>query len=164
MRRSLLLFLFLCFVFGCATKYGIRKTYAYTRTVTAGNIPVNDQGHPQAKGAQKTYLVYIETEDTITKPQWDTAEILNSKFRIQPLKIDQDIITIGRSAQGQTEISLKAQPGWQLWQLLLTPLPSSPQIIDKQENSEILISGQWKGKAVSYRIKEIIELEKLFME
>lgn len=153
--------------FGCSHKYGINKTYAYTRSVTAGNIPVDQQNRPQTKGVQRTYLLYLEIEDTINQPQWDTAWVNSAAFTIQPLKIGKDSITIGKTSTDQKTVSLKAASGYSLWQLLLTPAASFTQNSEGQDEpaeNRILLSGLWKGKRVNYHIKEMIELERIFME
>jgi len=167
--RQILLFL-ICFAifgfFACSQKYGINKTYAYTRTITAGNISVDDQNRPQTKGVQRNYVLYIETEAT-GQPLWDTAWINGEAFTIQPLKITTDSIVIGRTAKSLETVSLKPRSGYSLWQLLLTPSLSSTQHNDPQEKrakTEILLLGGWKGKRVKFREKNIIELERIFME
>ena len=135
--------------------------------MTAGNIPVDDQNRPQIKGVQRTYLIFLEMKDTISKPLWDTAWIKNVGFLIQALKIEQDKIKIGRTAADQKEVNITPQPGSSLWQLLLTPLPNIPQTIDPQnklDGSEIILKGEWQGKQANYTVKEVVELEKLFME
>ena len=169
MRLHYLFFLYILNVaiFGCSHKYGIKKSYAYTRTMTAGNIPVDDQNRPQIKGVQRTYLIYLEMEDTISKPQWDTAWVDSTAFSIAALKIAQENITIGKTAFDQQDVTLKAQPGNTLWQLLLTPLPHSLQLAETQnklESNKVVLVGTWKGKNVSYTIKEIVELERIFMQ
>ena len=161
MRLHYLFFLYILNVaiFGCSHKYGIKKSYAYTRTMTAGNIPI--------EGVQRTYLIYLEMEDTISKPQWDTAWVDSTAFTIAALKIAQENITIGKTAIDQQEVTIKAQPGNTLWQLLLTPLPHSLQLVEiqnKLESNKVVLVGTWKGKNVSYTIKEIVELERIFMQ
>ena len=162
-----ILYLLLFFLFGCSQKYGINKSYAFIRTQTAGTIPVDAQNRPQSKGVKKIYLIYLETEDTISKPQWDTAWIEDAAFSVQPLKIEQENIVIGKTATDQKEISLTAKPGYRLWQLLLTPINSSTQSNDTQNKTkqqEIVLAGNWKGEKVKYKIKGVTELERIFME
>lgn len=161
--HCLLLFVLL----GCSQKYGITKSYAFTRTQTAGTIRVDDQNRPQSKGVKKIYLIYLEMEDTISKPQWDTAWIEGAAFSIQPLKIEQENIVIGKTATDQKEISLTAKPGYRLWQLLLTPISFSTQINDIQDQTKepaVTLSGSWRGEKVNYKIKGVTELERVFME
>jgi len=161
--HCLLLFL----LFGCSQKYGITKSYAFTRTQTAGTVPVDDQNRPQSKGLKKTYLIYLEMEDTISKPQWDTAWIEGAAFSVEPLKIEQENIVIGKAAADQKEIALSAKAGSVLWQLLLTPISFSTQTSDIQDKTKelaVVLSGTWKGEKVKYKIKEVTELERTFME
>ena len=169
MKQTLLLLssILLFTIFGCSQRYGINKNYAFSRTTVAGTIPVDQQGKPQDNGVKKTYLIYLEIEDTVSKPRWDTAWIGNSAFTIAPFKIEQDSITIGKTATNQESVSLSARPGYILWQLLLTPLLRSPQSNTLSKNAatdEVVLSGLWKTKRVRYSIKGVTELEKLFME
>ncbi|RYZ90865.1 MAG: hypothetical protein EOP04_02565 [Proteobacteria bacterium] len=162
-----IIYILLFALFGCSQKYGINKSYAFTRTQTAGTVPVNDNNRPQSKGVKKIYLIYLEVVDTISKPQWDTAWIEDAAFSVQPLKIEQDSIFIGTSSSDQKKISLTASAGYFLWQLLLTPISFSTQrndIQDKTKKPAVTLSGTWKGKEVNYKIKEITELERIFME
>ena len=161
------IYLLLIVLFGCSNKYGINKTYAFTRTQTAGNIPVDHQNRPQTSGIKRTYLIYIELKDTISKPQWDTARINDITFIVQPLKIGQDSLRIGNSVNGQTPIILSPKDGYVMWQLLLTPIVSSTQPSDAQDkwiSTDVILSGVWSGERVKFRIKEIKELERIIME
>ena len=152
---------------GCSHRYGIQSQHAFIRKMTAGNIPVDNQGRPQSSGIQTAHLVYLELADTIDKPQWDTAWIKGTAYTIQPFKITQLPVTPGKVKETQEPVNLTAGPGNSLWQLLLTPLTKATpteEIITKMKQHPIVLSGWWRGKKAMYTIKEQTELETVFGE
>src|SRR5215204_347490 len=84
-------------VIGCSSKYDIYKTYAFSRKITAGNIPVDQNNNPTTSGVQKAHLVYIETRADVIKPIWDTAWVDGVANSIQPIKIVQDKFSPGKT-------------------------------------------------------------------
>ena len=86
-----ILYILLLAVAGCSSKYDIYKTYAFSRKITAGNIPVDQNNNPTTSGVQKAHLVYIETKADVLKPIWDTAWVDGVANSIEPIKIIQNI-------------------------------------------------------------------------
>lgn len=150
---------------GCSPKYGIHKSYAFTRKTTAGNIPVDQNNQPLSTGVQQTHFIYIETPNDIVKPVWDTAWVNGAAYFIEPFKIIANEVQLGKVKDGEEEISFTAEPGHALWQLMLKPVTLTAPAQQEMEQTlpaMVLLSGIWKGKKVTYRIKEETELATVF--
>ena len=162
-----ILYILILTLSGCSSKYGIRKTYAFSRQITAGNIPVDHNNSPTTSGVQKAHLVYIETKADEKKPTWDTAWVEGVAYGIEPIRIVQDVISLGKTKDESTNVEIKATNGNVLWQLLLKPLAATATfntIIDKTGEHPIVLRGVWNNKQVQFIIKEEIELATTFSE
>jgi hypothetical protein len=158
----LLSYILLISFYGCSQKYGISKSHAYTRKITAGNIPVDHNNRPTTSGVQTVHIIYIETAP-MQEPVWDTAWVEGKPFSIQMLKIPGNKATIGKTKDEQKEVMVQAAAGNMLWQLLLTPISSSTKSLTSKK-APILLRGKWKGKRVMYEIKKHTELATIFAE
>ena len=167
MNTRLFLFTYLLFftLFGCSQKYGIIKTHSYTKKMTAGNIPVDENNRPLTSGVQKIHLVYIET-NIDEKPAWDTAWIEGKTYSTQLLKIAQDQIIIGKLKDGERDVIIQPEPGNILWQLMLTPVQQTQNsyALSTKDQNDILLRGIWKNKRVLYKVKGQTELATVFGE
>lgn len=167
MKTRLFLFIYLLFftLFGCSQKYGIIKTHSYTKKMTAGNIPVDENNRPLTSGVQKIHLVYIETK-TDEKPAWDTAWIEGKTYATELLKITQDQINIGKIKDGDKDVIVQPQPGNTLWQVMFTPVPPTnfSKTLSTKNPTEILLRGFWKNERVIYKVKGQTELATVFGE
>lgn len=152
---------------GCSHKYGISKAHAYSRKVTAGNIPVDNAGRPTDPSVQKVHIVFIETAGD--KPAWDTAWIEGKAYAIQPLKIEQGKtpLKIGKTKDEKTDVVVELREGNSLWQLMLTPAHAarpSENVYNKTTKNAVVLSGTWKTQRVTYGIKDQTELATIFSE
>jgi len=160
-------YILLLAVAGCSSKYDIYKTYAFSRKITAGNIPVDRNNNPTTSGVQKAHLVYIETKADVIKPIWDTAWVEGVANSIEPIKIIQDKVSLGKTKDENTTVEITPAEGNILWQLLLKPLPGikpHDRISEKQNENSIILSGLWNNKPVEFAIKKETELATIFSE
>jgi len=168
MKTRLFLFIYLLVfaAFGCTQKYGIIKTHAYTKKMTAGNIPVDENNQPLSSGVQKIHLLFIETK-VQEAPNWDTAWIEGKGYTTELLKITQAQLNIGKIKDGTEEVIIKPDNGNTLWQAMLTPVQQNQQFsysLSTNNPKEILLMGTWKNKRVIYKIKKQTELATVFGE
>lgn len=148
---------------GCSPKYGIEKSYAFRRTITMGNIPVDQNNFPTMSGVQEAHLVFLETT-SIAQPAWDTAWIRGNAYSIKHYKIEEEKLNLGRTKDSDIEIKIVADQHNTLWQLLMTPLKQSRYEKETAKKNSIVLSGLWRGKRVYYTIKEETELAPIFGE
>jgi len=152
------LLLLICFCTK-AQSYNIVKSQAFYRTRTAGNIAVDENGHPVSSGVSTDFLIYIETKGT-TLPQWETAYIDGLPYSIRTAEVTSTPVKLG-SLKGQNEpITITKGPNTQLWQLLLSPQHTESRQTGKVNT--LTLSGEFRNKKFTYRITRVQELAKRF--
>jgi hypothetical protein len=123
---------------------------------------VDDQDKPKNSGIIQTYLIYVETDANQPLPVWKHAWVEGQGYAIRPVEVKQDM-TLGKTKKEQ-EVVLKIQPHKRLWQLVLSPAPSSPDstVAKAVKGYPVVLTGQWKNKPFHYTIKKIQPLESTF--
>jgi hypothetical protein len=169
MKTKLLLFHYIL-VFalaGCTNKFGITKVHAYSRKVTAGNLPVDNAGRPTVPGVKNDHLIFIEMKEGL--PQWDTAWIEGRAYAVLHFKLEGERakVRLGKTKDGDRDVTFQPDEGNSLWQLMLKALQKaqpSGDVYDKTKKNAVVLSGVWKKKRVVYGIKEETELATVFSE
>jgi hypothetical protein len=158
--------LLLLFFSNCTLKYGIKRSYAFSRESVAGTVPVDQDNHPLSSGVSRMHLIYIETAKDAPPPVWQNAWTGKEVYSIQAIEIKEPQLDLGKSKSGK-DIVIKRKEGRRLWQLMLTlvtgrsPGPALSELIQK---NAIVLTGTWKDQEITYTISREEELPKLFME
>jgi hypothetical protein len=164
MRPGFVLAFFLLLPFShCLAQYGITKASVYVRENIAGTLRVDNQGKPKNSGKFKTYLIYVETDANQPLPEWRHAWVEGQDHSIRPVEVKQDL-SLGKTEKEQ-EVMLKIRPHKRLWQLVLSPVPSTPPnstVAKAIRDNPVVLTGEWKDKPFYYTIKKIQPLESTF--
>jgi hypothetical protein len=142
-----------------AQQQGIVKAYAYYRHSVAGTIPAEDSGKSINNGIRIQYFIYVETKKEDV-PEWDKVTINGNSFTFKVQEVRGNVVKPGRLRNDTQEVTIKKKPGNQLWQLLLTPTKME---YSKNVDS-IILSGRWKNKAFTYKIKNVQQLARMNYE
>lgn len=155
MKNLTLILPVLLFCSSCSSKYGIVKAKAYVRQSTAGTIKADDNGRPLSSGINTQHLIYIETDTSKPRAQWETAWVEQQAYSIEPVPVAANQI-IGKTADG-TEVIIDAKPGNVFWQLVLKSkkdMEPEAWLKNKINKNKIVLSGTWKDRQVVYKISK----------
>jgi len=98
MKLFLLLNLLLSLLFfsSCAqNRYGIQKTYAFSKESFRGNIPVDEKGNTLLNSSDTIHFIFIETkkEDSlIVHTAWDDKQ----SFSVVVFPVEQKMLDVGK--------------------------------------------------------------------
>jgi hypothetical protein len=140
--------------------HNIIKSWAFVRTSIAGTVQTDDNGIP-SRGTARDYLIYIETKGT-PLPQWETAFLDGLPYTVSTIEITQTPVNLGQLKGQKKSVTISKGEGNQLWQLIITPQQATEREEQASNPASIVLSGRFKNKAFTYRIRNIRELAKRF--
>ena len=137
----------------------ITKAYAFVEIQTAGNVPVDDNGNQMQAAQTKVYTLYIETNGNAL-PVWKTASTSDMVFTLaKPEKVINQPVTVGTEKETGKILKISATKGKTLWSIEMGE--GKPKKSTNRSVNKMLLEGIYKGKKITYPIKEIHELESL---
>ena len=160
MKLSLLLNLLLSLLFlsSCAqNRYGIQKTYAYSKESFRGNIPVDEKGNPLLNSSDTIHFIFIETkkEDSlIIHTAWDDKH----SFSVVVSAVEEKMLDVGKRKTDEKKVIIQTSTQNRLWKLELQPQSGAnfhPIIVP---HGIIILEGEYRGKNFKMKIKNLTEL------
>lgn len=140
---------------GCSHNYGIYKTHAFYRTDIAGIVRADDNNKTLNSGVSTEHLIYLESSPEKGQPTIESVLIDAQSYKAQPVEVQGGSISLGKLKNDEKEISIKAEPGNQLWQLVLSPSNEASALqTDKKDTGMIVLKGIWDKKPFTYKIKK----------
>ncbi|MGI8951809.1 MAG: hypothetical protein ACR2FN_09530 [Chitinophagaceae bacterium] len=152
-------FLIIAFYSCSQSLYGIQKSYAYTKEIYPGNIPVGENGKPLIHGADTVNIIYLETK-TNDVPVWSEAWKNRKPYNVTATAVKEDSIMVGETKTEKHVIIITPQKGNYLWQLQLEAKQLSAENPNQEASSEnkIILIGEFHGKKIMFTITKQIEL------
>ena len=160
MKLSLLLNLLLSLLFlsSCAqNRYGIQKTYAYSKESFMGNIPVDEKGNALLKGSDTIHFIFIETkkEDSlIVQTAWDDKQ----SFSVIVSPVQERMLEVGKRKTDEKKVIIQTLTENRFWKLELQPQGSANYHPANVPHGIIVLEGEYKGRNFKLKIKNQVEL------
>jgi hypothetical protein len=167
MNRSIAVLFFLgalgSLIAGCSHKYGIYKSYAFFRKDIAGIVRVDDNNRALNSGASKEYLIYLETALKKGSPIIESVWVDGESFDALPVEVKGGRISLGNLRSEEKEVTIKAKPGNQLWQIVLSPSKKTASLQNTHNlTGMIILNGVWAEKQFKYKIKKQQQLAAVY--
>jgi hypothetical protein len=148
----------LLFFSSCAqNRYGIQKTYAYSKESFRGNIPVDEKGNALLKSSDTIRFIFIETkkEDSlIVHAAWNDKQ----NFSVAVFPVEQKTLEVGKRKTDEKKVIIQISTGNRLWKLELQPLGDSNYLPSIVPQGMIILEGEYKGRIFKLKIKNEVEL------
>lgn len=154
MVKVLLLSFSLAF-FGVQAEYHVDKIWLFSKVQYPGNVPVNRDGKQLLVRSSKL-ICYIKLGRKKEAPDWQTAFICGNRYSVEAVPVTQDSIAVGALKNSSTYVTVKADTGARLVQLVFTKQGK----IEKPEAWQFILNGTLNGKPVYLRSNDpIVELQ-----
>ena len=152
------LLLSLLFFSSCAqNRYGIQKTYAYSKESFRGNIPVDEKGNALLNGSDTIHFIFIETkkEDSlIVHTAWDDKQ----SFSVNIFPVEQKMLDVGKRKTDEKKVIIQTLTGNRFWKLELQPSRGAHYHRTIVPHGIIILEGEYKGRNFRMKIKNQVEL------
>ena len=160
MKLSLLVNLLLPLIFfsSCAqNRYGIQKTYAYSKESFMGNIPVDEKGNALLKGSITIHFIFIETrkkDSLIVHSAWDDKQ----SFSVAVFPVEQKMVDVGKRKTDEKKVIIQTLTENRLWKLELQPQGGANYHSTIVPHGIIILEGEYRGRIFKLKIKDQVEL------
>lgn len=142
------------FSFAHKNTCAIRNVYGFYTISIAGNIAVDMDGKPLQSPTNVSYTIYVETNNKDLT--WDSLKIGNLQYPVSSSIIESTSpLAIGKIKNMQKQYTIIPTKGNHICKLEIQSGESGNDMATKQ----FILMGKCKKSAISYVVKDMVELE-----
>jgi len=135
-------------------EYHPEKIWLFSKVEYTGNIPADRNGKHLQNRPVKLFC-YLKVSKKIKAPDWQTALIYGNQYSVEVMPVTEDSVAVGTLKDSQSAVTIKADSGSKLVQLVFTLQGK----IEKPEAWQFILNGTLNGKSVYIRSNEpMVEL------